>query len=74
MDAVDAADLWDQVAALPERQRLAVAYHYLGGLPHAESAALIGGSAESVRRAAADGIRSLRSTMTACHAQKGAPR
>ncbi|CAI9399857.1 MULTISPECIES: RNA polymerase sigma factor [Aestuariimicrobium] len=54
--------LWQAVAALPERQRLAVAYHHLGGLPHAETAALIGGSPESVRRAAADGIRRLRQT------------
>jgi RNA polymerase sigma factor (sigma-70 family) len=54
--------LWQAVAALPERQRLAVAYHHLGGLPHAETAALIGGTPESVRRAAADGIRRLRQT------------
>lgn len=53
-------DLWRSVAALPERQRLAVAYHYLGGLPHAETAELIGGSADAVRRACADGIARLR--------------
>lgn len=53
-------DLWAAVGALPERQRLAVAYHYLGGLPHAETATLIGGTPEAVRRASADGIRSLR--------------
>lgn len=53
-------EVWTAVAALPERQRLAVAYHYLGGLPHAETAVLIGGSAESVRRASSDGIRALR--------------
>lgn len=52
--------LWSVVASLPERQRLAVAYHYLGGLPHAETAALIGGSAEAVRRASSDGVRALR--------------
>lgn len=56
----DAEGLWEAVAALPERQRLAVAYHYLGGLPHAETAELIGGSADAVRRATADGIKSLR--------------
>lgn len=56
----DAVGLWTAVAALPERQRLAVAYHYLGGLPHAETAVVIGGSAESVRRASADGIKTLR--------------
>lgn len=53
-------ELWAAVAALPERQRQAVAYHYLGGLPHGETAALIGGSVDSVRRAAADGIAALR--------------
>ncbi|MCP9272271.1 RNA polymerase sigma factor [Mycolicibacterium arenosum] len=53
-------DVWRAVAELPERQRLAIAYHYLGGLPHAETAELIGGNATSVRRAAADGIKSLR--------------
>lgn len=53
-------EIWELVAALPERQRLAVALHYLGGLPHAEVAELIGGSSDAVRRAAADGIRNLR--------------
>ncbi|WP_108834134.1 RNA polymerase sigma factor [Actinomyces sp. Marseille-P3109] len=56
----DEHGVWSAVAALPERQRLAVAYHYFGGLPHAETAALIGGSTEAVRRATADGIRNLR--------------
>jgi RNA polymerase sigma factor (sigma-70 family) len=52
--------LWAAVAALPERQRLAIAYHYLGGLRHTETAELIGGTPEAVRRAAADGLKSLR--------------
>lgn len=56
----DESGLWAQVARLPERQRLAVAYHYLGGLPHAETAVLIGGTPEAVRRSASDGIRALR--------------
>ncbi len=56
----DDAELWDAVAALPERQRLAIAYHFLGGLPHAETAGLISGTPDSVRRAAADGIKTLR--------------
>ncbi|WP_153504779.1 RNA polymerase sigma factor [Cumulibacter manganitolerans] len=53
-------EVWQAVARLPERQRLAVAYHFLGGLPHAETAELIGGTPEAVRRAAADGIKTLR--------------
>jgi len=47
---------------LPLKQRQAVAYHYLAGLPYAEIASLIGGTAEAARRAASDGIRSLRGT------------
>ncbi len=65
--------VWTAVADLPERQRLAIAYHYLGGLPHAETAELIGGSADAVRRAAADGIKSLRRSQGA-ERTKGAPR
>jgi DNA-directed RNA polymerase specialized sigma24 family protein len=52
--------VWTAVAALPERQRLAIAYHYLGGLRHTETAELIGSTPEAVRRAAADGLRTLR--------------
>ncbi|ACV05708.1 sigma-70 family RNA polymerase sigma factor [Kytococcus sedentarius] len=70
----DEHGVWAEVGALPERQRLAVAYHYLGGLPHAETAALIGGSTDAVRRAAADGIKSLRQTYHAGEHTKGASR
>lgn len=61
----DEHGIWAAVAALPERQRLALAYHYFGGLPHAETAELIGGTTDAVRRAAADGIKSLRKTYLA---------
>lgn len=57
-----APDLWLAVAELPERQRLAVAGHYLAGLPHAETAELVGGTAAAVRRACADGVATLRTT------------
>ena len=50
------------LARLPAKQRHAVAYHYLGGLPYAEVAALLGGGADAARRAAADGIATLRRT------------
>lgn len=56
----DGVALWQAVAALPTRQRLSLAYHYLGGLPHVETAELIGGSPEAVRRAASDGLEKLR--------------
>ena len=57
----DADDgLWQAVRALPGRQRQAVAYHYVAGLPYAEIAQIIGGTTDAARRAAADGIRNLR--------------
>ncbi|MPM80228.1 hypothetical protein SDC9_127275 [bioreactor metagenome] len=59
---------------LPQRQRLAVAYHWFGGLSHAETAELIGGTPEAVRRAASDGIRSLRRTYRTGDAQEGGAR
>ena len=42
------------------KQRQAVAYHYVAGLPYAEIAQIIGGTTDAARRAAADGIRNLR--------------
>lgn len=70
----DEYGVWQAVAALPERQRLAIAYHYLGGLPHAQTAQLIGGTPEAVRRAVSDGIATLRRTYGAGESQKGASR
>jgi RNA polymerase sigma factor (sigma-70 family) len=58
-------DLARSVAALPERQRYAVAYHYLAGLPYADVAAVMGGSTDAARRAAADGIAKLRKARAA---------
>ena len=55
-------DLVAALVALPRKQREAVAYHYLAGLPYQEVAAIIGGTAEAARRAAADGIAALRKT------------
>jgi RNA polymerase sigma factor (sigma-70 family) len=59
------ADLTDALAALPAKQRQAVAYHYLAGLPYAQVADILGGTAEAARRAAADGIRNLRGRLAA---------
>ena len=58
-------DLVAALAALPRKQREAVAYHYLAGLPYQEVAAITGGTAEAARRAAADGIATLRKTYPA---------
>jgi RNA polymerase sigma factor (sigma-70 family) len=53
-------DLWHALAQLPDKQRAAVAYHYLAGFPYREVAAITGGTADAARRAAADGIKALR--------------
>jgi RNA polymerase sigma factor (sigma-70 family) len=55
-------DLWDLLARLPDKQRAAVAYHYVAGLPYKEIAGITGGSTDAARRAAADGIKTLRAT------------
>jgi RNA polymerase sigma factor (sigma-70 family) len=52
--------LWKSWRELPDKQRQAVALHHVAGLPYAEVAELLGGSAAAARRAAADGIASLR--------------
>ena len=57
-------ELWDEVRALPFTQRAAVTYHHLVGLPYAEIAAILGNSEAAARRAAADGIRTLRTRLT----------
>jgi RNA polymerase sigma factor (sigma-70 family) len=55
-----AGDLWAAVATLPFKQRAAVAYHHLAGLPYAEVGELIGCSEAAARRSAADGVAALR--------------
>ena len=55
-------DLAAAVMRLPDKQRHAVAYHYLAGLHYADVAAILGGTADAARRAAADGIATLRRT------------
>jgi RNA polymerase sigma factor (sigma-70 family) len=61
-DQLHDEDLWAALAELPDKQRQAVAYHYLAGLPYRDVAAITGGSADAARRAAADGIAALRRT------------
>ncbi|MBB5922502.1 RNA polymerase sigma factor (sigma-70 family) [Actinoalloteichus hoggarensis] len=67
-------DLWSALQALPPKQRQSVAYHYLGGLPHKDIAEITGGTAESARRAAADGIRTLRRTYAGRPGSRGETR
>jgi len=63
-------ELLAAIAALPSRQRQAVALHHLAGRPYAEVAELIGGTADAARRAASDGIATLRKRF-ATDQQKG---
>lgn len=53
-------DLWSALRSLPLKQRQAIAYHHLGGLPHAQVAAILGNSEAAARRATADGMKKLR--------------
>src|SRR5918911_1477573 len=46
------SDLWAALRELPPKQRQSVAYHYLAGLPYAEVARILGGTAAAARRAA----------------------
>lgn len=57
-------DLAGALALLPDKQRRSVAYHYLAGLPYTEVAGILGGTVEAARRAAADGIATLRRSPT----------
>lgn len=57
----DDESLWKALGSLPRKQREAIAYHHLAGMPYAEVAALLGNSEAAARRAAADGLKNLRS-------------
>ena len=61
-DGAEARDheLADAVSRLPAKQRQVIAYHFLAGLPYVEIGTIIGGSPDAARRAAADGIATLR--------------
>lgn len=62
--AVDAdTALWAALADLPPKQRQAVAYHHVAGLPYVEVAALIGSTPAAARRSASDGIARLRTVV-----------
>ncbi|MFF4989035.1 RNA polymerase sigma factor [Streptosporangium saharense] len=67
----DDTDLWDAVVRLPDKQRQAITYRYLAGMSHAEIAAILGGTVDAARRAAADGLNTLRKGYPGAHA-KGA--
>jgi RNA polymerase sigma factor (sigma-70 family) len=52
--------LWAAVRALPDKQRHAVAYHFVADLAYADVAAVMGITEAAARRNAADGIKALR--------------
>jgi RNA polymerase sigma factor (sigma-70 family) len=56
----DVDELWSALKSLSPKQREAVVYHHLAGLPYAEVAAILGGTEAAARRAAADGVKQLR--------------
>lgn len=69
-DGVEAApseipdwELWGRVAALPEKQRAAVALRFLADLPYAEVAEAMGISEAAARQNVRAGLASLRKTM-----------
>jgi RNA polymerase sigma factor (sigma-70 family) len=66
---VQDTELWAALAALPPKQRAAVVYHHVAGLPYAEVGALLETSEAAARRSAADGIARLRQ-----HYQEETPR
>jgi len=61
------SDVWMHVKDLPDKQRQVIAYHYLAGLRYADIADILGGTSDAARRAASDGIATLRRRLT--HAQ-----
>lgn len=62
--AADVPDHWERVRALPARQREVLTLRYAADLTHAEIAHALGCSEEAARRAAADGLKSLRKELS----------
>ena len=54
------SDLWKRVRTLPPRQRAVLTLRHAAGLTHAEIAAVLDCSEEAARRAASDGLKTLR--------------
>jgi RNA polymerase sigma factor (sigma-70 family) len=57
-------DHWERVRALPDRQREVLTLRYAADLTHAEIAQALGCSEEAARRAASDGLKTLRKELT----------
>ncbi|MDP2712803.1 MAG: sigma-70 family RNA polymerase sigma factor [Solirubrobacteraceae bacterium] len=59
-DAGDRGDHWERVRALPTRQREVLTLRFAADLSHAEIATALGCSEQAARRAASDGLKTLR--------------
>ena len=57
------AGVWHAVAALPPKQRTAVALRFACDMPHREIAAALGGSEDAARRNVHEGIKKLREVL-----------
>jgi len=60
----ESPDHWERVRALPTRQREVLTLRYAADLTHAEIAHALGCSEEAARRAAADGLKTLRKELS----------
>jgi RNA polymerase sigma factor (sigma-70 family) len=56
--------LWEALEGLPVKQRQTIAYHHIVGMSYLQVAEIVGGSEDAARRAAADGIATLRKTFS----------
>jgi RNA polymerase sigma factor (sigma-70 family) len=63
-DAPMNGEVWSLVAALPDKQRAAVALRFVGDLRYREIGAAMGVSEAAARRSVHDGLRSLRGKVT----------
>ena len=57
-------DRWEHVRSLPPRQRAVLTLRYAADLTHAEIALALGCSEEAARRAASDGLKTIRQELS----------
>jgi RNA polymerase sigma factor (sigma-70 family) len=76
IDPIDPIGQNDQLCSalstLSDLQRQAVTYHHVAGLPYAQVAVILGNSESAARRAAADGIKKLRTIYPGASSHPGA--
>jgi RNA polymerase sigma factor (sigma-70 family) len=63
-DPEPSSGIWSAVAALPPKQRAAVALRFACDMPHREIAAALGASEEAARRNVHEGLKRLREVLT----------